>query len=517
MKKKQTQAIDLRPGKRFSSALGNENLRIGDKTAWAANVSGTLDPTRSHLNFEIGKGGVVMEIDKSRTVPRRIKEILDAHGIKDPNIGLSNEDLKQNGVGRRTFATFILQGSHDTMRRLAFGNQAVDYDNPNADNSHVERRQEIELWAKDMYDYIARKFGEDNIAEFVAHLDETNPHVHCVIVPVIPSGKLSFRKMFVGEKNDKYEFSKKTRAIWDDAAAIANKYGMERGDDKMTTGAKHKSYLQWMREKIFDNMKKIEEQDEIISRQAAEITDKKQQLYAMNGEIRMAERKLKGLTTMLRNLNEQREAIEIDIVALEEERENGNEEAAKKIMELNEKLNGLNAKILERNSQIADAREQLRDLAIKKHKLQNEYESQKRLLNKELPDLLDKVQGEVNDAFWELAAEEMKKDYSAFEDFARELPDSLRARFQKVLEGSFFEDVAQRGEHMAAVGAALFLGYLDAATQIAQSGGGGGSPDTGWGRNKDEDDESFRRRCCIMGRMMMKPAGRQIMRKSLSR
>ena len=72
-----------------------------------------------------------------------------------------------------------------------------------------------------------------------------------------------------------------------------------------------------------------------------------------------------------------------------------------------------------------------------------------------------------------------------------------------------FEDLAQRGEEIAAVAAALFLGYIDQATTFAHNSGGGGGPGGGWGRDKDEDDEAYRRRCCIMGRMMMRPAGRK--------
>ena len=134
-------------------------------------------------------------------------------------------------------------------------------------------------------------------------------------------------------------------------------------------------------------------------------------------------------------------------------------------------------------------------------------------MNKELPDLLDKTQSEVNDTFWEMAAEEMKKDYSAFEDFSKELPRELKGKFERLLEGSFFEDLAERGEQMAACAAALFLGYVDAATNIARAGGGSGGNTSGWGRDKNEDDEAYRRRCCIMGRMMMKPAGKKFQMK----
>ena len=506
MAKKQTQSIDLRPGKRFSSALSNENLRIGDKTAWAAGIAGTLDPTRTHLNFEVGKGGVIREVDKSRSIPRRIKEILDAHGIKDPNEGLTNEELKQDGRGVRTFASFILQGSHDTMRKLAFGEQEVSYSNPKADNSNIKRQREIELWARDMYDFMARKYGEENIAEFVVHLDETNPHVHCTIVPITPSGKLSFRKMFVGDKNDKYEFSRQTKAIWDEAAAIANKYGMERGDDKMTTGAKHKSYLQWMKEQIYENKKIIEEQ--------------RQQIYTINGQIRQAEKKLKGLTTMVSNLEQQRERIEIDIAALEEMAAKGeitNEEMATKLTELTNKMNDIDAKIQDKKDKLDEAGLQIRELAKRKHQLQNHYDELRRQINRELPTAQDKAIRDMNAIMGESFTQEAKNWLDKVQDYGKTLPPEQKKVFDNIfdnfIEGSVIEELAERGSEITAVAASLFLGYIDQATTFAQSsGGGGGGPGSGWGKKDDEDDEAYKRRCMIMGRMMMKPSGRKLKR-----
>lgn len=507
MAKQQKQSLDLRPGKKFAVALSNENLRIGDDTAWAAKIAGTLDPTRTRLDFEVGKGGVIQPIDKSISIPKRIKAILAANGIDDPNEKMDDEYLKIKGNGTRTYASFILQGSHETMERLAFGDQKVSHD-PNADNSHLERKEEIEKWAKEMYAYIAQKYGEENIAEFTVHLDETTPHAHCVVVPITPIGKLSFKQVFVGE--NKYEFSKRTKELWDEAGKIAEKYGMARGDDSRKTGAKHKSYLQWMREQIFSNQKKIEEQDETITRQSTEISEQKQQLYAINAEIKTAEKKLKSFTSMLNNLKEQKEQLEIEITALEDMRDNGNEEVEKQLKEKQQMLNQIIGKISDREKQLSNVQQQLHDLAIKKHDLQREYDNQKRQMNKELPDLLDKTQSEVNDTFWEIAAEEMKKDYSAINDYiSKNLDPKQQGELREIIGASFFEDLAQRGEQMAACAAALFLGYVDAATNIAHAGGGGGGNTSGWGRDKDEDDEAYRRRCCTMGRMMMKPAGRK--------
>ena len=51
----------------------------------------------------------------------------------------------------------------------------------------------------------------------------------------------------------------------------------------------------------------------------------------------------------------------------------------------------------------------------------------------------------------------------------------------------------------------LFLGYLDGATQFAQSCGGGGC-DTSlpWGHKEDKDDRRFAYRCIMQAHKMLK-------------
>ena len=62
---------------------------------------------------------------------------------------------------------------------------------------------------------------------------------------------------------------------------------------------------------------------------------------------------------------------------------------------------------------------------------------------------------------------------------------------------------------VAAIGGALFLGYIDQATSFAQAHGGGGGPGGGWGRDKDDDDDRWLRKCCFMAARMMRPAVRR--------
>lgn len=507
MAKEQKQSIDLRPGKRFSTALSNENLRIGEDSAWSAKIAGTLDKTRSRLDFEVGKGGVITNIDQSRSIPKRIKAILDKYGISDPNQGLTDELLEQKGIGVRTYASFILQGSHDTMRGLAFGEQFMCIA-PNADNSHLEREEGIEKWAKDMYNYIAEKYGEDRIAAFVVHLDETTPHAHCVVVPIDQKGKLSFKNVFAG--NDKYEFSKRTKQLWDEAALIAEKYGMKRGDDKLTTGAKHKSYLQWLKEQVATNK-------ETIKVQVQTIQENKEQLYLINAAIKRAETKLKGLTTMIKNLETKKQQIDDQIKALDKELENGKASNREELEALKQKLNvereKIETNIADKNEKLKAATSELQELAQRKAKLKENYDELQRKVNKELPTIFDKASHDMSVSLWEETVKNSKADKASFEAFSRELPPDLRVKFDRLMEDSVIMELADRGNQIAATATALFMGFVDKATNYAESNGGGGaSPGSGWGRKEDEDEEAYKRRCCIMGRMMMRPAGRKLKR-----
>ena len=44
------------------------------------------------------------------------------------------------------------------------------------------------------YELIKERFGEENIISAIIHNDETNPHIHIDIVPMMPDGKLSAKR-----------------------------------------------------------------------------------------------------------------------------------------------------------------------------------------------------------------------------------------------------------------------------------------------------------------------------------
>ena len=185
------QVIDIHVSKGMTEAQSNEHKRNWTDKGWQNALSkGNYDPSRERLNFELVKGGVVKPVDKSLSIPERIAKILQERGIKDPNAGLSEPKF-------RTVVNFIFGGSRERMHEIAFGSQKVNLDKV-ADNSHIIRTEKNENWAKDVYDFVCKKYGEENIAAFVVHLDEMNPHVHCTLLP-IQDGKFAYKRIFAGK------------------------------------------------------------------------------------------------------------------------------------------------------------------------------------------------------------------------------------------------------------------------------------------------------------------------------
>ena len=233
------QVIDIRTSAGVGD-ISNEILRRwSDKGYDQAVKEGNYDRSRERLNFEIAKGGKVVPVDKDRPLDKRMAEMLASRGIKDPNIGRVNPNI-------RTAVQFIFSGSHDRMTELAFGNQKVDFE-AKCGNENVQRMPEIEQWAKDIYDFVARKFGEENIISFVVHLDETTAHAHCDIVPVNEQGRISYKDVFHG--HNKAEYKQFILQLHNELAEVNRKWGLARGTSKVLTGAKGhttESYRRWL-------------------------------------------------------------------------------------------------------------------------------------------------------------------------------------------------------------------------------------------------------------------------------
>ena len=477
------QVIDMRSNTDgISNAESNEQQRKWSDNLWDKKAKDSLanyDPSRAHLNFEVTKGGKVQPIDTSKTIQQKLDEILLARGIKNPN---ARENVRRK---QRILAQMIFGGSRERMLEIAFGDHRPDF-TKGADNSHLTRSKDIEKWAVEVYNFAAKRFGEENIVSFYVHLDETNPHCHCTVIPVDEEKKrISWKHVF--GQNPSEESATFTSLHNELFKEVSSHWGLERGSNMAETGAKHRSTEEYKR-------------DLVREVQSLEYTRE-----GLEKQIHRMEIKLKSLSTMIANLQERKENInaEIELIARQfGEEGHDNEQLAKRMAELRRELNGIDQKLEERqrmlddtNVELAQTKEMLRELKIEHQRANENYGDD---IDKEAAYL----KASMNITFHKMLMKTIEP-----------LRPTLSESQREILQDSGFDELTENSQDVINCALLLALRYVTAATQYAEShGGGGGGNLSGWGRDKDDDDERWWMKCIAQSAAMMKPSGRKIKR-----
>ncbi len=470
------QMMDFKPVKSVAANVSNEQQRNWSDELFerkAKNPEHNYDRSRTALNFQVGPGGVITSVDKSRRIGDRVEEIIKNH---------LRPDARVTAISNRAVMV-VFGGNRERMREMAFGSQELhEYEES---NGHLVRHPEIEQWAKDIYGFVCREFGEENVASFIVHLDETGPHAHCVFVPMTADGRLSSKEV-LGGKN-KFEAKQHMRDLHTRLAEVNRKYGLDRGDDIHETGARHCSTAEYNRDLHREN-----------ARLETLIDDNREQLRQLEDEIRKSERRVKGLTTMIANLETQEAELNDEIARLESDITNG----AGDVSELRHRIAELEKQLESTGQKLADKRDKLKTADRQLAKLQDELDAitEKRDdAQRDYSELTEKKQVQIRmrltDAIFGRLVVDIRELFAA-------MPSELKAN----VDGEFLTAIAEQPNEILKCAMYLFLGYLDGATQFAQScGGGGTSSDLPWGRNPNEDDRRFAYRCMMQAHKMLKP------------
>lgn len=475
----QKQVLDVHVSKGITTAQSNEHQRRrSEKAEKYAMSKGNYDPTRKHLNFEIARGGKIRSVDTSRSIPEQMADILNSRGIKDPNEGLAEPKY-------RTVVNMILGGSRERMQELAFGKQRVDF-NEGADNAHIKRKGDIERWAKDVYTFVSGRYGEENIAAFIVHLDELNPHIHCTLLP-IKDGKFAYKEIFAGK--DKFEYSARMKQLHTDFYAEVNtKWGMSRGTSISETGARHRTTEEYRR-MLSEECTTIEEN---ISRHNKVLSE-------LQSDIRMAERRIKGLTTMIDNLEKSKAEKEAQLSAAEHDLKTNKGDAAAlavQIQTLEKELQSIDKRLADKQEKLQVADRQLTDLKENMSAVEERTEELKEEAYKYSRNIHSKVDSLLKDVL----LEDMVREY-------RSTSAKMGVSERHIFDGTLVQSIAEQGSEVMHCATMLFLGMVDDATTFAEShGGGGGGNDLKWGRDEDEDNRAWARRCMMMASRMMRSA-----------
>lgn len=416
------------------------------------------DITRAHLNFEVARGGKIQKIGTSMPVEERYKQRLAELGVKP------NQEVKKNSPEANKLANqiveFVFSGDHDTMNRMAFGEQKVDFARDGtADNSHVERDEIIEYWAKDLYKWLSKKYGEENIIGFDVHLDETTAHCHATIIPVVmrtdkKTGKerpvVSYKGLFGKDKATGQQIMKDLHTELYEQ--VNHGYGLRRGDPVERTDARHKDKVE-----MYYQMKRdiSELEDKVIHKQIA----------------------LEKLMFQYRGLENQIEDLKSELA----DKKITLEEYEARTAKLQSRQSSLADKIKERRKELMEYEGKISTLRQTESTLSTSVDrAKKRVLSMtddqmRAPYLMAK--GSIFDEFITQLSSFMKNSMPTPSEEA--LANAEGTLVGDFLDGSLGDVVTRAGGIVAAA--------ITEATTPTQSYGGGGSSDSAPKKRDDED------------------------------
>lgn len=492
------QAMHVEAGKSFGTAEANENeRRWNDDKIDRKNQDPTnhYDKTRMKLNFEIGPDGKVHPLGyQEKSLEVRLQERLAELGWKP-----FKPDSK---IQPNCCAKFIFGGNHDRTLEMAFGTQTVNLDK-GADNSHLQRCPEIEQWAKDVYDWCARRYGQENIIGFQVHLDESSPHIHALIVPVGQRSKSGRECVMWSAKFGKtrYEYGQILRemhtSLYDE---VGSKYGLERGDSIEGRNVSHLSKRDYIR-KLSKDAKQAEKAVKGLQSMIRHLESK---ILSYNQQLEKVEQELaSGKITLDRY-----ESQKTDIQKLIAEYQNKLEDKAGKLHAKEQELEQLTKDAAKARSVVQPFRNHKVDFTAPQitekppmFGTDKWVERQNQHIAKQFTTIVRKIESLYrNDAARQVEAAQRNvlADYGELFQLRNDVKsltennDNLKSTLETILDQLANPSLRTK---IFTIADALIGGTPIA---VSSGGGGGSTSDLPWdGRRPDEEEEAYRRRCLM--------------------
>jgi hypothetical protein len=257
----------------------------GADSGMSAHIERTIhpknaDPTRTHLNHELIQ---FPEGVASRT--QAIQHRLDTAGLK-----------RKIGKNQVQAIRILLTGTHEDMVQ-------------------IEKEGRLDEWCQDNIDWLQKTYGIDNVVSVVLHMDESTPHLHATVIPIVETERKRRKK----EEEVKRTYRKKApapRLCADDVmsraklknyqntyAAAMQKYGLQRGVDG--SEAQHISTHEYYRTLMLQGKSLQEDVDELLKRkeleekELAKVKAEKKTEELKNTAAKTANVALKGLNSLL--------------------------------------------------------------------------------------------------------------------------------------------------------------------------------------------------------------------------
>lgn len=223
---------------------------IGSDSGMSTHIERTIapknaDPERTHLNWEM------------ITFPEGVTNRTEAIQHRLETAGLQ----RKIGKNQVRAVRIMLSGSPEDMKR-------------------IEQAGKLDDWSRDNLDWLKKTYGAENIVSAVVHLDETTPHIHATMIPIVTGERRKAKtEPTTGKKKYRKKSTDTARLCADDVmsrvrlkeyqntyAEQMTKYGLQRGIDG--SEAKHVTTSQYYRdlltqsESVQENITQLLEQKE---------------------------------------------------------------------------------------------------------------------------------------------------------------------------------------------------------------------------------------------------------------
>lgn len=254
----------------------------GADSGMSAHIERTIhpknaDPARTHLNREL-----IQFPDGVTNRTQAIQHRLDTAGLKRK---IANNQVRAIRI--------LLTGTHEDMMQ-------------------IEKEGRLDEWCQDNINWLRKTYGSDNVVSVVLHMDESTPHLHATVVPIVQTERQRKKK----EQEVKRTYRKKApapRLCADDVMSRANlkryqntyaeamqKYGLQRGIEG--SEAQHISTHEYYRS-LMAQGKDIQEDVEALLKQKEQA---EQELSKIKSEKKTEELKKTAAmtaTTALKGIN----------------------------------------------------------------------------------------------------------------------------------------------------------------------------------------------------------------------
>ena len=136
----------------------------GSDSGMSAHIERTIKPKnadeeRTHLNQELIE------------FPDGIANRTEAIQYRLETAGLQ----RKIGKNQVRAVRILLTGSPDDMKR-------------------IEQSGQLDNWCQDNLDWLKKTYGEENVVSAVLHLDETTPHIHATMIPIVTTERVRKRR-----------------------------------------------------------------------------------------------------------------------------------------------------------------------------------------------------------------------------------------------------------------------------------------------------------------------------------